>query len=74
MLNPIEKFKSSILHLNRDWNPCIYWLLEHIDKECLIIDNHNSKQYKLGLSGIIFSNHIVHYTLCWTVNKGIKLI
>ncbi len=20
MLNPIEKFKSSILHLNRDWN------------------------------------------------------
>ncbi len=22
MLNPIEKFKSSILHLNRDWNHC----------------------------------------------------
>ncbi len=24
MLNPIEKFKSSILHLNRNWNHCIF--------------------------------------------------
>ena len=23
MLNPIEKFKSSILYLNRDWNHCV---------------------------------------------------
>ncbi len=22
MLNPIEKFKVAILHLNRDWNHC----------------------------------------------------
>ncbi len=22
MLNPTEKFKDAILHLNRDWNPC----------------------------------------------------
>ncbi len=27
MLNPIEKFKSSILDLNRDWNHCIYKLM-----------------------------------------------
>ena len=27
MLNPIEKFKVAILHMKRDWNHVIQWLL-----------------------------------------------
>ncbi len=44
MLNPIEKFKVAILHINRDWNHCYILLGTELgDNYCLVerlIQNH----------------------------------
>ena len=38
MLNPIEKFKSSILHLNMDWN---HWNTESYFQACKDVNKKN---------------------------------
>ncbi len=60
MLNPIEKFKVTILHLNRDWNHCYF-----LDPVVLC--------YQTLFSQSHITCFIIHVTE-WLINKGGKSV
>ncbi len=49
MLNPIEKFKFTILHLNRDWNHC-----NHLRTGCLApaLQGHTTKAVAIQFTAV----------------------